>query len=86
MRIVSWNCNGAFRKKYKAIKKLNCDIYEIQGKENKPTFFLYRKKERHFHIDCFFGEKEKINSLEIGEFDDWITLSDHMPVILDRIL
>ena len=36
-RVVSWNCNGAFRRKYSAIQELNADIYVIQECENPPT-------------------------------------------------
>ncbi|MBB6630723.1 endonuclease/exonuclease/phosphatase family protein [Clostridium algidicarnis] len=56
---------------------------EVQGNESKPTFFLYKKNEKSYHIDYFFYESEKVNNLEIGKFNDWIHLSDHMPVILD---
>ncbi len=36
MKIVSWNCNGKFREKYKDISKFDADIYVIQECEN-PT-------------------------------------------------
>ena len=33
MRIISWNCNGAFRNKINSILSLNGDIYVIQETE-----------------------------------------------------
>jgi exonuclease III len=58
---------------------------QIQGSEIHPTYFMYRHKNKPYHIDYCFASKdltEKLQSVEIGEYDSWIQLSDHMPVIV----
>ncbi|QXO95404.1 hypothetical protein KSK55_03090 [Methanospirillum purgamenti] len=56
------------------------------GFEKKPTLFLYRKKERPYHVDYIYTSMDflkNLKMLEIGKFDEWIQFSDHMPVYID---
>ena len=58
---------------------------QIQGKEQHPTLYLYRHKDKPYHIDyCFAsaGIVEKLKSVEIGDYDFWTKYSDHVPVIV----
>lgn len=51
-----------------------------------PTFYLYRKKERSYHIDyCFVPMTWQINSVEVGSFEAWSTRSDHCPLCVDVV-
>ncbi|RYE27875.1 MAG: endonuclease/exonuclease/phosphatase family protein [Sphingobacteriales bacterium] len=58
---------------------------QTQGTEQHPTFYLYRHKNRPYHLDyCFVSGDmlEKLQSVEIGEYDYWTKYSDHMPIIV----
>ena len=58
---------------------------QVQGKEQHPTFYLYKHKDKPYHIDYCFASADmadKIESVEIGEHDFWMKYSDHMPVII----
>ena len=56
---------------------------EEQGEESIPTLHLQRKKEKPYHIDYIFASKrihDSAQDFQIGLHDDWIQLSDHMPI------
>jgi exonuclease III len=58
---------------------------QIQGSEEHPTLYLYRHKDKPYHLDyCFVSTDlaDKILSVEIGDFDFWTKYSDHVPVIV----
>lgn len=56
-----------------------------QGKEKDPTFYLYKHKEKSYHLDYCFASSDmiaKIQSVEIGAYDFWTAYSDHVPVMV----
>lgn len=60
---------------------------EAHGAESAPTFFLYRKAERPYHIDYVFAHRTLAHhadcAVRVGSVDDWLTASDHLPMIVD---
>jgi len=59
---------------------------EAQGKESKPTFYLHRSLLKSYHIDyCFAPERvaNQLTSITVGEYQDWIHASDHVPLIFN---
>lgn len=59
---------------------------EKQGEETRPTFYYHHKKEKSFHIDfCFLSKNltKRLDKVKIGEYEDWIKFSDHVPIIID---
>ena len=57
-----------------------------QGEELTPTYFHWKKLEKEFHIDYVFGSEKiykNLQNMEIGQYDNWIDVSDHMPMILN---
>lgn len=56
---------------------------EEHGAETRPTFFLYRHRTHPFHLDYVFVPKawtRRLRSVEVGAFDEWRDVSDHVPV------
>lgn len=58
---------------------------QVQGKEEHPTLYMYRHKDKAYHIDyCFTSKKfiDKLENVEIGTHEQWTKYSDHNPVIV----
>jgi len=53
------------------------------GKETKPTFFMHHEQNKPYHIDyCFASSNLEVGNVEVGNFGDWITRSDHVPIVI----
>lgn len=58
---------------------------QTQGKEQHPTQYMYRHKDKPYHLDyCFVSGDlaECLTLVEVGEYDAWRSHSDHVPVMV----
>ena len=58
-------------------------FHEAHGAESQPTFHLYRKRTRPYHLDYCFAPRAwlpVLRSVEIGPFEHWGAVSDHLPL------
>lgn len=62
---------------YSAYHYLN---HENQGEETQATFCLYRHADRPFYINYCYCNPNEVKKFQIGNFDEWSGLSDHMPL------
>lgn len=55
---------------------------DSKGEEKSPTFFLHRKENKPYHIDYAFLSNNLLScsQITIGKREDWIPISDHMPL------
>lgn len=60
---------------------------EEQGQEMNPTFYLHRYLAKPFHIDFVFAHLVRFCGdavdTRIGIKDEWLALSDHLPITVD---
>lgn len=58
---------------------------EDQGRESRPTLYHRRKRDKPYHVDYIFGSVGLLSSeesaFEVGEADEWLEQSDHMPLV-----
>ncbi|MGN8225263.1 endonuclease/exonuclease/phosphatase family protein [Gracilimonas sp. BCB1] len=83
MKIVSWNCNGALRKKVKQLEQLDADIYIVQECEDpkRSTIkfsdwagnYLWNGDSKNKGIGVFAKKNNKIRKLN---WDDSFSLND----------
>jgi exonuclease III len=58
---------------------------QAQGAEKHPTLYMYRHKNKPYHIDYCFASADmlkKLTSVEVGDYKAWTKYSDHVPVIV----
>ena len=53
------------------------------GAEEHATFFHTKKESKKYHIDYLYLKSADFKSIEIGKYEDWIKLSDHVPVTVE---
>jgi exodeoxyribonuclease III len=57
---------------------------EKQGAETRPTHYFYHHQDKPFHLDYVFAPKVwRVQSVQVGSFEEWGRLSDHVPVTVD---
>ena len=91
---AQWDGKRELRNHGNLVKKLDkkgltslyhCNHEIEHGHEEHPTFYMYRKLERPYHIDYVFIPQHaaKTSSIAIGDPNDWLIHSDHMPLFAD---
>jgi len=58
---------------------------QLQGNEKHDTLFMYRHKDKSYHIDYCFASNDliqKLSQVEVGKHKDWCKHSDHTPLIV----
>ena len=59
---------------------------EVFGKEKNSTYFMHKNQEKKYHTDYIFLKKntmDNIKNFSVGQYNEWIEYSDHMPLFLE---
>jgi exodeoxyribonuclease III len=59
---------------------------EPQGEESHRTLYMFRREDKPYHIDYIFIPREwapRLQTVEVGRYEQWSKLSDHCPVIVE---
>jgi hypothetical protein len=67
------------------VKSVPVAIRQRQA-ERHPTLWFRKNKDNHYHIDCAFLSRpllSKLRNVVVGPRDDWLSFSDHAPVLVE---
>ena len=53
------------------------------GSEENATFFHTKQESKKYHIDYLFLKSLRCKSINLGQYQDWIKLSDHSPLVVE---
>lgn len=56
---------------------------ENQGEEKVSTYYHHRHQAKPYHIDYCYAPIDQVKRLEIGNYETWGTISDHMPMMIE---
>jgi endonuclease/exonuclease/phosphatase family metal-dependent hydrolase len=59
---------------------------EDQGRESRPTFYMYRHADKPYHLDYVFlpnAWRSAVREVVVGAHARWEQHSDHMPLTID---
>jgi exonuclease III len=71
-------------KTYGSLSAYHAHFNESHGAETRPTYYFLHRQNRPYHLDYIFAPKAwRVQSVQVGSFEEWGHLSDHVPVIVD---
>jgi exodeoxyribonuclease III len=76
---------------YSAYHSIPDVIFGIEtnfGYEKEPTLYHLKDKKKPYHVDYIFASENFISNIKacyVGKCENWITISDHMPVFAEFI-
>ncbi len=85
-RISNHSAVVSFLEAEKIISVYHSFYKQAQGEEEIPTFYLFRRQDKPYHLDyCFAPESwiSRVKSFWVGQYEDWKTYSDHCPVFVE---
>ena len=59
---------------------------ETFGEESSATFFHTKKESKKYHIDYIYSKNLSPLELKVGTYSEWISYSDHSPLIAEFLI